>query len=135
VPSQIHSHLSTDFKDLRNLPADHAMLRAKARDRWFVPDPRKNADVEQLREKRLLEEFWVYMPPGYEPAARRKTAQATLPGMEQKAPNIVKGKRIAIVRTEAVRRSGLDSSRVETAGAGQPHARRHPPGVGHPVDR
>jgi hypothetical protein len=104
VPTQIHSYLSTNFKELRNLPADHAMLRAKARDRWFVPDPRKNADVEQLREKRLLEEFWAYMPPGYEPAARRKKMQvASLPGMEQMAPKIVKGKRIAIVRTEAVR--------------------------------
>lgn len=103
VPPQIHSYLSTNFKELRNLPADHAMLRAKAKDRWFVPDPRKNADVEQLREKRLLEEFWSYMPPGYEPAARRKTMQATLPGMELSAPKIVKGKRIAIVRTEAIR--------------------------------
>jgi predicted RNA methylase/predicted RNA-binding Zn-ribbon protein involved in translation (DUF1610 family) len=104
IPPQIHSYLSTNFKELRNLPADHAMLRAKARDRWFVPDPRKNADVEQLREKRLLDEFWAYMPPGYESAARRKKMQtAALPGMEQTAPKIVKGKRIAIVRTEAVR--------------------------------
>jgi hypothetical protein len=104
IPPQIHSYLSTNFKELRNLPADHAMLRAKARDRWFVPDPRKNADVEQLREKRLLEEFWAYMPPGYESAARRKKTQtAALPGMEQMASKIVKGKRIAIVRTEAVR--------------------------------
>jgi hypothetical protein len=104
VPTQIHSYLSTNFKELRNLPADHAMLRAKARDRWFVPDPRKNADVEQLREKRLLEEFWAYMPPGYEPAARRKKMKtAALPGMEQTASKVVKGKRIAIVRTEAVR--------------------------------
>jgi DNA modification methylase len=103
VPPQIHSYLSTNFKELRNLPSDHAMLRAKARDRWFVPDPRKNADVEQLREKRLLEEFWAYLPPGYEPAARRKKMQTVLPGMEQMAPKIVKGKRIAIVRTEAIR--------------------------------
>ena len=104
VSPQIHSYLSTNFRELRNLPADHAMLRAKARDRWFVPDPRKNSDVEQLREKRLLEEFWAYMPPGYEPAARRKKMQtAALPGMEQTASKIVKGKRIAIVRTEAVR--------------------------------
>lgn len=104
IPPQIHSYLSTNFKELRNMLADHAMLRAKARDRWYVPDPRKNADVEQLREKRLLDEFWAYMPPGYESAARRKKMQtAALPGMEQAAPKIVKGKRIAIVRTEAVR--------------------------------
>ncbi len=104
VPPQIHSYLSTNFKELRSLPADDAMLRAKARDRWYVPDPRKNADVEQLREKRLLEEFWSYMPPGYEPASRRKTPEtATLPGLEQPRPKIPKGKRLAIVRIEAVR--------------------------------
>jgi len=104
VPPQIHSYLSTNFKELRNLLADHALLRSKARDRWYVPDPRKNADVEQLREKRLLEEFWSYMPPGYEPASRRKTPAApTLPGLEQPKPKIPKGKRLAIVRTEAVR--------------------------------
>jgi hypothetical protein len=104
VPPQIHSYLSTNFKELRNLPADHAMLRSKARDRWYVPDPRKNADVEQLREKRLLEEFWSYMPPGYEPASRRKAPQPTpLPGIEPPKAKIPKGRRLAIVRTEAVR--------------------------------
>ena len=104
VPSQIHRYLSTNFKELRSLPADHAMLRGKARDRWYLPDPRKNADVEQLREKRLLEEFWSYMPPGYLPAARRKTPDVPiLPGLEQPKPKLVKGKRLAIVRTEAVR--------------------------------
>ena len=103
VPPQIHSYFSTNFKDLRNLPADHAILRAKARDRWYVPDPRKDADVEKLRERRLLEEFWSYVPPGYEPASRRKTPEtAVLPGLEPK-PRISKGKRLTIVRTEAVR--------------------------------
>jgi hypothetical protein len=104
VPPQIHSYLSTNFKELRMLPADHAMLRAKAMDRWFVPDPRKNADVEQLREKRLLEEFWSYLPPGYNAAARtRKSNEQVLPGMKQPPPKLPKGKRISIVRTEAVR--------------------------------
>jgi DNA modification methylase len=104
VPPQIHGHLSTNFKELRTLPADHAMLRAKARDRWFVPDPRKNADVEQLREKRLLEEFWSYLPPGYEAAARaRKPGEPMLPGIQRPPPRLPKGRRIAIVRTEAVR--------------------------------
>jgi hypothetical protein len=104
VPSQIHSYLSSNFKELRNLSADHAMLRSKAQDRWFVPDPRKNADVEQLREKRMLEEFWSYMPTGYDPASRRKIPEAPLlPGMEAAKQRIPKGKRLAIVRTEAVR--------------------------------
>ena len=104
VPPQIHSYLSTNFKDLRTLPADDADLRDKARDRWFVPDPRKNADVEQLREKHLLEEFWSYLPPGYTAAARtKKPNEPDLPGLQQLPTKLPKGKRIAIVRTEAVR--------------------------------
>jgi len=104
VPSQIHSHLSTNFKELRNLPADHAMLKANARDRWYVPDPKNQVQVEQLLEKRLLEEFWSYLPPGYEAAARRKGAGApVLPGMDQFKVKLPKGKRLAIVRIEAVR--------------------------------
>jgi DNA modification methylase len=104
IPPQIHSYLSTNYKDLRNMPADHALLRNKARDCWFVPDPRKNADVEQLREKRLLEEFWSYLPPGYEAAARtRKPNEPLFPGMNQLPTKQPKGKRITIVRTEAVR--------------------------------
>jgi len=104
IPSQLHSYLSTNFKELRNLPADHALLRDKARDCWFVPDPRKNADVEQLREKRLLEEFWAYLPPGYQAAARtRRPNEPMLPGLNQPPPKLPKGKRITIVRTEAIR--------------------------------
>ena len=103
VPSQIHSYLSTNFKELRNLTPDNAILKAKARDRWYVPDPKNQVQVEQLREKRLLEEFWTYLPPGYEAAARKTNPQQSLPGMDQPAAKIPKGKRLAIVRTEAVR--------------------------------
>ena len=104
VPPQIHSYLSTNFKELRNLPADHAMLKAKARDRWYVPDPKNQLQVEQLREKRLLEEFWSYVPPSHESAARRKGTHApVLPGIDQPRAKIPKGKRLTIVRTEAVR--------------------------------
>ena len=60
VPSQIHGYLSTNFKDLRNLPKDDPTLRAKARDRWYVPDPNKAGDLEKLREKSLLREFEEY---------------------------------------------------------------------------
>lgn len=60
VPSQIHSYLSTNFKDLRNLPKDDPTLRAKARDRWYVPDPNKAGDLEKLRERSLLREFEEY---------------------------------------------------------------------------
>ena len=57
VPSQIHSYLSSNFKDLRNLPKDDASLRQKGKDRWYVPDPRKAGDLESLRERALLREF------------------------------------------------------------------------------
>jgi hypothetical protein len=60
VPSQIHSYLSTNFKDLRNLGKDDDALKAKARDRWYVPDPNKAGDLEKLRERALLREFEAY---------------------------------------------------------------------------
>ncbi len=60
VPSQIHSYLSTNHKDLRNLPKDDPKLVAKAKDRWYVPDPNKAADLEKLRERSLLKEFEAY---------------------------------------------------------------------------
>ena len=60
VPSQIHSYLSTNFKELRNLAKDNFALTAKAADRWYVPDPGKQGDLEKLREKALLTEFETY---------------------------------------------------------------------------
>lgn len=60
VPEQIHAYLSTNWKELRNLPKDAPTLVAKARDRWYVPDPRKAGDLEKLREKALLKEFEEY---------------------------------------------------------------------------
>ena len=60
VPSQIHSYLSTNFKELRNLAKDDPTLIAKASERWYVPDPSKQIDLEKLRERTLLAEFEVY---------------------------------------------------------------------------
>ena len=60
VPSQIHAYLSTNFKELRSLPKDHPALRAKAKARWYVPDPNKAADVEMRRTRILLREFDEY---------------------------------------------------------------------------
>ena len=60
VPEQIHAYLSTNWKELRNLAKDDPGLRAKARDRWYVPDPNKAGDLEKLREKALLKEFEAY---------------------------------------------------------------------------
>lgn len=60
VPSQIHSYLSTNHKDLRSLDKSHPALMAKAKDRWYVPDPNKAQDLEKKREKALLKEFEAY---------------------------------------------------------------------------
>jgi len=60
VPSQIHRYLSTNYKDLRNLDKDDPRLVEKARDRWYVPDPTKQAEREAIREKALLREFEEY---------------------------------------------------------------------------
>lgn len=61
VPSQIHSYLSTNHKDLRGLEKNDPRLIAKARDRWYVPDPNKAQDLEKKREKALLKEFDAYL--------------------------------------------------------------------------
>ena len=60
VPSQIHSYLSTNHKDLRGLEKSSPALVAKAKDRWYVPDPNKAQDLEKKREKALLKEFETY---------------------------------------------------------------------------
>ncbi len=64
VPGQIHSYLSTNYKELRNLPKDTPELRAKGKDRWYVPDPNKAGDLERLRERSLLKEFEDYRTSG-----------------------------------------------------------------------
>jgi len=60
VPSQIHSYLSSNFKELRNLAKDNSALRAKGKDRWYVPDPNKAGDLEKLRDRSLMREFEEY---------------------------------------------------------------------------
>ncbi len=60
VPEKIHAYLSSNWKELRNLPKDAPALITKARDRWYVPDPNKAGDLERLREKALLKEFAEY---------------------------------------------------------------------------
>jgi len=87
VPSQIHSYLSTNFKELRNLAKDDSALRAKGKDRWYVPDPNKASDLEKLRERALMRAFEEYLP-----APRLRQA-----GRESKQ------KRLKVFRLEAVR--------------------------------
>ena len=60
VPSQIHSYLSSNHKDQRGLDKIDPALMAKAKDRWYIPDPNKAQDLERKREKVLLKEFEAY---------------------------------------------------------------------------
>ena len=60
LPPQIHSYLSTNFKDLRNLDKEDRRLKEKAADRWYVPDHTKDSDLVRLRERALLVEFEEY---------------------------------------------------------------------------
>ncbi|MGG2093479.1 DNA methyltransferase [Bacillus sp. S13(2024)] len=61
VPDQIVSYLRRNYKDLRGLEATDTVLIEKAMNRWYVPDPNKQADLEKLREKSLLREFEGYL--------------------------------------------------------------------------
>lgn len=61
VPDQIASYLRKNYHDMRGLDNDDEKLKAKAKNRWYVPDPSKQADLEKLREKSLLREFNHYV--------------------------------------------------------------------------
>ena len=60
VPPQIHSYLSTNFKDLRNLSKGDPILLQKAKGRWYVPNPEREEDLQKLREHDLLKQFEEY---------------------------------------------------------------------------
>lgn len=60
VPTQISNYLSKNFHDLRGLDKSDPKLIAKAKDRWYVPDPNKAQDLEKKRDKALLKEFEAY---------------------------------------------------------------------------
>ncbi|MFC4402378.1 DNA methyltransferase [Gracilibacillus xinjiangensis] len=61
VPDQIASYLKKNYKDVRGLDNDDHNMKNKAINRWYVPDPNKQADLEKLREKSLLREFESYI--------------------------------------------------------------------------
>ena len=103
VPSQIHGYLSTQNKDLRNLPKDDARLRERAKDRWYVPDPAKAVDVEAVRNKRLLQEFWDLCAEAGIARPSGPTAQQTLPLATPVTVKKTGRKKLKEVRTEAVR--------------------------------
>lgn len=102
VPSQIHTYLSTNWKELRNLSKDDPALKAKAKDRWYVPDHNKLADLEQMREKALLKEFWTYLPKDYKPK-KLSDLQIEIPDLPKSTSELLSGKRYKVIRAEAVR--------------------------------
>ena len=56
VPEQIHAYLSSNWKELRNLTKDSPILKAKAKDRWYMPDPNKaDRPGERNARKRSVE--------------------------------------------------------------------------------
>jgi DNA modification methylase len=102
VPEQIHSYLSSNWSEMRKKAKDDPALRAKAKDRWYVPDPNKAGDLEKLRERFLLKEFWEYLPSGYKPA-KPDSQEGFIPGLEPKPAPIPSGKKMKVIRLEAVR--------------------------------
>jgi hypothetical protein len=103
VPSQIHSYLSTQNKDLRNLLKDDARLQARAKDRWFVPDPAKAIDREEVRNKQLRKEFWDLCAEAGISRPSGPSDQRTLPLVTPTTVKKAGRKKLKEVRTEAVR--------------------------------
>ena len=64
VPDRVRAWLSGARGDLRNLESGDPALRRAAKDRWYVPDPHKAADLEILRTRALLREFDEYRDGG-----------------------------------------------------------------------
>jgi len=89
-------------EDLMGFATRNTHLLNQAKGRWYIPDPNQAGDLEKLRERALLKEFWTYLPPGYQPV--KTVGQAGfLPGLAPGAQSISKGKRLKIIRLEAVR--------------------------------
>ncbi|WP_320820291.1 DNA methyltransferase [Thalassolituus sp.] len=60
LPPQIHSYLSTNFKEMRNLAKDDQQLIKKAKDRWYAPNPEREEDLQKIRDRDLLKQFSEY---------------------------------------------------------------------------
>ncbi len=60
APPQIMDHLRGMASELADLGADDPEVARRARDWWYVPDVRHQADLEQLRQRTLLREFESY---------------------------------------------------------------------------
>lgn len=61
VPDQIVSYFHKNYHDLRGLDNTNEAIKEKAMNRWYVPDPNKQVDLDKLRERGLLREFNKYV--------------------------------------------------------------------------
>ena len=115
MPGQIHGYLSTNFKDMRNKEKADPALIAKAKDRWYVPDPKNTIDVEAQREKRLLAEFWEYAEQAG--ITKRKPGDPNQTPMPITEPTKKKAKvkKLKEVRTEAIRAGFMLCNRSKDA--------------------
>ena len=102
VPTQITSYLSKQYRDMRGLEKNDVNLIQKAKGRWYVPDSRRLVDIELIRDRKLLDEFWSYLPSGYTPSARGAASVELLPGVASPAAK-AKAKKLKLLRAEAVR--------------------------------
>ncbi|MGC8604941.1 MAG: hypothetical protein ACP5VS_14830 [Desulfomonilaceae bacterium] len=97
IPAQIVSWLkrSEKYRPLINqtettdLTTNNATLLSAAKDRWYVPDPNKQIDLEKVREKALLKEFDEY---------KTGTTGASASGAKKAT-----GQKLKVFRIEAVR--------------------------------
>ncbi len=103
VPAPVHSYLSTQYHELRSLKKDDPLLRENAAGRWYVPDAKRNIDVESLRNKRLLGEFFSYLPKGYVSPLFSGNQQGLDLSKEVVALQPGRGKKLTEFRSEAIR--------------------------------
>lgn len=57
VPNQVRTYLTQTYHDLRGVDDNCYQLKEKARNRWYIPNPNQQADLDKIREKNLLREF------------------------------------------------------------------------------
>lgn len=61
IPNQIKKYLEINYPNLNNKEKNETSFKDHARNRWYVPDPNQQVDIEKLREKTLLREFDNYV--------------------------------------------------------------------------
>lgn len=60
VPTQINNYLTKNWHELRNVGRESDELKDKAKNRWYVPNPDREEDLQKLRDRDLLKQFDEY---------------------------------------------------------------------------